>query len=491
MRLLAIFLLFVLVFCTLHVSDHRTISSVSAKRIHVEVHVDAIVDASNIHQYLNLTSTSTSTEDWNAHHGSAFSALPSSSSLPHPKVDPDIRIRQGFSEWMKKFNKKYNIDEWLQRLQNFASNLLHLQDLHHRGHSWVGDVAGLDCADMSQQEFSQHFLGLQKAATDDELEGEGEDHHHGGRAASAISSAQSSTDTFDVNNPPIKIRKDKIPNFGRDLSGAQFPNGTGANFDWRVKNVLAPVQFQGRCGACVQFATAAVIEAAHAMKHGEVIKVSEEQFLDCTLGLRWGKNFASKCGGSTTMITLEYLKGELGVGKASYHSEATNPRPIYTWASYPYNFGGSWCKADGTPGLVDSGIRVIGKAPLSLSHLIVTMKDKVEFLMRMVADGPVAISVNGECLRYYSENVLDSNDDALVEKGQMTANHMVVLVGWGTQSFRVGGLFDRHDRVYDYWIVRNSWGSTRTVYGGYYYIMRGYNICGIENTDDIDRPIVK
>lgn len=51
---------------------------------------------------------------------------------------------------------------------------------------------------------------------------------------------------------------------------------------------------------------------------------------------------------------------------------------------------------------------------------------------------------------------------------EQPVNHAVVIVGWGNQN----GV--------DYWVGRNSWGTTWGT-NGYFLIQRGVNKCGIEN----------
>lgn len=51
--------------------------------------------------------------------------------------------------------------------------------------------------------------------------------------------------------------------------------------DWRSKGVVNKVQDQGNCGSCWAFSSIAAIESSHAINTGNLLKLSEQHFVDC------------------------------------------------------------------------------------------------------------------------------------------------------------------------------------------------------------------
>jgi len=51
--------------------------------------------------------------------------------------------------------------------------------------------------------------------------------------------------------------------------------------DWRTKGAVNPVQDQGDCGSCWAFSSIAAMEGAHFLAKGKLLKLSEQQFVDC------------------------------------------------------------------------------------------------------------------------------------------------------------------------------------------------------------------
>jgi len=52
--------------------------------------------------------------------------------------------------------------------------------------------------------------------------------------------------------------------------------------DWRAKGALNAIQDQGECGSCWAFSAIAAMESAHFIKKGELLKLSEQQLVDCS-----------------------------------------------------------------------------------------------------------------------------------------------------------------------------------------------------------------
>lgn len=223
------------------------------------------------------------------------------------------------------------------------------------------------------------------------------------------------------------------------LSTIDLPNSV----DWREKNIISPIKDQGQCGSCWTFATSETVESYWAMKTGQLDTLSEQQIASCTPNPN-DCGGTGGCGGGIAEIAYEQI---MKLGGLS--SEWTYPYVSYRGKDYSCIYSNKT-----TPPVAKlSGYSVL--PPNQLQPV----------LGALATHGPLAVNVDASNWDDYESGVFNGcnmvNPDI---------NHVVQLVGYGVDS----------TTSENYWLVRNSWGTT---WGedGYIRLLRNNSpVCGVD-----------
>jgi len=293
-----------------------------------------------------------------------------------------------WDEFKTEYGRAYNGDEDEYRKGIYMNNLDFMTKENAKGHSYTLGVGPF--ADMTAEEYKANLLGYKKPESE---------------------------------SPVLSAHQWQ----GEELADS---------LDWTTQGAVTPIKDQGQCGSCWSFSTTGALESGFQIATGNLVALSEQQYVDCDGFPNMG------CNGGNMQYALRYAKDH----------------DICTESSYPYEAKGGSCRTSGcTVGLKSGTVTGV----VHMGNVLSSASD--EDMMSALAKQPLSIAIEADqdIFQHYKSGVITGNCGS-------NTDHGVLLVGYGT------------DAGNDYWKVKNSWGVS---WGdsGFVRMVRGKNQCGINS----------
>ncbi|XP_044521965.1 dipeptidyl peptidase 1-like [Gracilinanus agilis] len=232
-----------------------------------------------------------------------------------------------------------------------------------------------------------------------------------------------------------------------------------SSWDWRNVNgvnYVSPVQdqvFYTSCENAYAFASMAMLEARIRVltKNSELPVLSTQQILSCSL-------YSDGCRGGDPYLTAGKYAQDFGVVEEN---------------CLPYLGHRSPCSLKNCTRYYVSEYHYVGGFYGACNEALMKLE--------LVQHGPMAVSFElYDDFFHYQKGVYHHLGQRGSSDPHLLINHAVLLVGYGTDE-KSGE---------DYWIIKNSWGSS---WGedGFFRIRRGTDECGIESMAVAATPIPK
>jgi cathepsin L len=279
---------------------------------------------------------------------------------------------------------------------------------------------------MEWEEYKQQFGKVYNGAEEDKRQAIFEENkkvwgqHESGAILGATPFSDLTADEFAA--LPIRgftpAAKSGLPKVGvHEYSGETLAESV----DWTTKGAVTVVKDQGQCGSCWAFSTTGGLEGAWQLSSGNLVSMSEQQFVDCS-------KQNSGCNGGLMDYAFEFAEGTA----------------VATEDSYAYTARDGSCKSSFTTAIPQGG--VTGYSDVSTS---------ASALKSALNSNPVSVAIQADqsVFQQYTGGVITSGCGSNLDHG-------VLAVGYDGDTIK----------------VKNSWGSSWGVQG---YVSMDASQCGI------------